>query len=126
LSGNGLLNFPSNGSCLGSWSCNPLVDWPTGTRDGYDCNPDNAEDTARNSLGAMVRWGACVVLCCVVGEGAMVCLCVGGVRCDWRGGGVGLWCFVREYVEGVGRLAGCCVLCVLEGGVERIGSCRVP
>lgn len=52
-SGRGLLSFPANGSCLGSWSCNGLVDWPTGTRDGYDVGRDNSDDTVRNALGIM-------------------------------------------------------------------------
>jgi len=52
-SGNGLLSFSPNGSCGGSWACEPLVDWPTTTRDGYDCGNDNYEDTVRNSLGSL-------------------------------------------------------------------------
>jgi alpha-L-rhamnosidase len=52
-SGNGLLSFAANGSCGGSWACEPLVDWPTGTRDGYDCGPDNREDTVRSALSAL-------------------------------------------------------------------------
>ena len=52
-SGNGMFAFPADGSCHGSWACEPLVDWPTGTRDGYSCAASNAEDTVRSSLGAM-------------------------------------------------------------------------
>jgi len=33
-SGNGMLHFNPDGSCGGSWACEPLVDWPTSTRDG--------------------------------------------------------------------------------------------
>jgi hypothetical protein len=51
--GNGLLHFPSDGSCGGSWACDPLVDWPTTTRDGYDCSADNSDDTVRSAFGAM-------------------------------------------------------------------------
>jgi hypothetical protein len=51
--GNGLLHFPANGSCGGTWSCDPLVDWPTTTRDGYDCGSDNSDDTVRSAFGAM-------------------------------------------------------------------------
>ena len=52
-SGNALLSFPPDGSCGGSWACDPLVDWPTTTRDGYDCGKDNYEDTVRSALGAL-------------------------------------------------------------------------
>ena len=52
-SGLGLLHFSSDGSCGGSWACNPLVDWPQSTRDGYDCSPDNSDDTVRSAFGAM-------------------------------------------------------------------------
>jgi hypothetical protein len=52
-SGSGLLVFPPNGSCGGSWACNILLDWPTTTRDGYDASAANSEDTARSALGAM-------------------------------------------------------------------------
>jgi alpha-L-rhamnosidase len=52
-SGRGILAFPPDGSCGGSWACEPLVDWPTTTRDGYDCGKDNYEDTVRNALGAL-------------------------------------------------------------------------
>ena len=52
-SGSGLLHFPADGSCGGSWACEPLLDWPTTTRDGYDCGPDNTDDTARSALGAL-------------------------------------------------------------------------
>jgi hypothetical protein len=52
-SGNGLLSFDPKGACGGSWACEPLVDWPTSTRDGYDCGVANYEDTVRSSLGAL-------------------------------------------------------------------------
>ena len=52
-SGNGLLHFDKSGACGGSWACEPLVDWPTTTRDGYDCTAANNEDTVRSALGAM-------------------------------------------------------------------------
>jgi hypothetical protein len=53
-SGSGLMAFPRDGSCGGSWSCEVLLDWPVGTRDGYDCGSgSNPEDTARSALGAM-------------------------------------------------------------------------
>ena len=52
-SGNGLFHFPSDGSCKGSWACEPLVDWPVSTRDGYDCSKSNSDDTVRSSLGAL-------------------------------------------------------------------------
>jgi alpha-L-rhamnosidase len=51
--GSGLLAFPRDGTCKGSWSCEVLLDWPVGTRDGYDASADNSEDTARSALGAM-------------------------------------------------------------------------
>lgn len=51
--GRGVLSFPRNGACGGSWSCEPLIDWPTTTRDGYDCSIANYEDTGRSSLGAL-------------------------------------------------------------------------
>lgn len=51
--GNGLLHFPSDGSCGGTWSCDPLVDWPTTTRDGYSCDPSNSDDTVRSAFGSM-------------------------------------------------------------------------
>ena len=47
----GMLHFPAN--CGGSWACDALVDWPTTTRDGYDCTTANAEDTVRSSYGAI-------------------------------------------------------------------------
>ena len=40
-------------SCGGSWACDGLVDWPSSTRDGYDCGKDNTDDTVRSALGAM-------------------------------------------------------------------------
>lgn len=49
LSGRGLLSFPA--SCLGPWSCAPLVDWPVQTRDGYVTATSNTDDAIRNSLG---------------------------------------------------------------------------
>ena len=53
-SGSGLMAFPRDGSCGGSWACEVLLDWPAGTRDGYDCGSgSNPEDTARSALGAM-------------------------------------------------------------------------
>jgi len=52
-SGRGLLYFPANASCGGSWACDPLVDWPPASRDGYDVSADNSDDTVRSSLGAM-------------------------------------------------------------------------
>ena len=53
-SGRGLLHFPAKGNaCGGSWSCDPLVDWPVGTRDGYDCSQANSDDTVRSAFGAL-------------------------------------------------------------------------
>ena len=57
-SGNGLLHFPATGdTCGGTWACDPLVDWPAGTRDGYDCDKANSDDTVRSALGAMAYHG---------------------------------------------------------------------
>ena len=47
----GLLHFPAN--CGGTWHCDALVDWPAGTRDGYDCGTGNSADTVRSALGAL-------------------------------------------------------------------------
>ncbi len=69
-SGNGLLHFNPNGSCGGSWACEPLVDWPTSTRDGYDCGNDNTDDTVRSSLGAMA-YGALAQVRSVHGRDAL-------------------------------------------------------
>ena len=45
----GLLRFPAG--CGGSWSCDPLVDWPASTRDGY-VMVNNSADAVRNGLAA--------------------------------------------------------------------------
>lgn len=51
-SGSGLLHYPAD--CGGAWHCDPLVDWPTNTRDGYVINATgNQEDAVRNGLGAV-------------------------------------------------------------------------
>jgi alpha-L-rhamnosidase len=56
LSGSGLLHYPAD--CGGSWHCDPLVDWPTGTRDGYVISATgNMEDAVRNGLGAVAIAG---------------------------------------------------------------------
>lgn len=49
-SGNGLLYYPND--CGGSWACDPLVDWPTNTRDNYTIT-GNTMDAIRNGLGAV-------------------------------------------------------------------------
>ena len=56
-SGRGLLHFPASGACGGTWACDALVDWPVGTRDGYDVGADNTDDTVRSALGAMAYAG---------------------------------------------------------------------
>lgn len=53
-SGNGLLHYPAD--CGGSWACDPLVDWPTTTRDGYVIT-GNDDDAVRNGLGALAIRG---------------------------------------------------------------------
>lgn len=56
-SGNGLLHIPVD--CSGGWACDPLVDWPTNTRDGYVI-PNNTDDAIRSSLGAIAIDGLSV------------------------------------------------------------------
>jgi hypothetical protein len=53
-SGDGLMSWA--GGCGGSWACDPLVDWPTGTRDGYVID-GNDEDVIRNVMGAIALSG---------------------------------------------------------------------
>ncbi len=57
-SGNGLLHFPAD--CGGSWACDPLVDWPTSTRDGYVIT-GNDDDAVRNGLGVTAIRGMAAV-----------------------------------------------------------------
>lgn len=45
----GLLDYSV---CGGTWLCDPLVDWPTQTRDGFDFTK-NSRDAVRNGLGAV-------------------------------------------------------------------------
>ena len=46
-SAGGLLYFPAD--CGGPWGCDPLIDWPTQTRDGYVVSP---QDAIRNGIDA--------------------------------------------------------------------------
>jgi hypothetical protein len=69
-SGSGLMAFPPNGSCGGSWACDVLLDWPTTTRDGYITDASNSEDTARSALGALALGALADAAAWVLGPGS--------------------------------------------------------